>query len=476
MSLTKVTYSMIVGAAANVLDYGADATGSTDSTTAIQAAINSGRRYVAIPNGVYNVTALTLPDGVCLVGDSPYNSVIRSTSTTSTVITTGVSNELHNLRLTSTVTRTTGFLVNVQGNGFLAENCEFREYFIGVSVGTIGDPVIVNARILNCVFSTTNTALGSGAVQYLNFSNAHVATCVVTGTDLSSTQPSFGLRFQNGDTAFVSDCNVTAHGKALLVDTPALLNCYALSINNSIFDSAHQIAGGVAVPSAEIGAAGNVFNTRITNCWFGLSSTKSGCVLNTTGSGLVDGITFTGCEFTDNGENGLLADGANVKNWVVTGGHSGGNAVAGIRCASGTNYFVITGHRAGSVAGRGPNNWGITLDAAAEDNFTIADNNLLGNTTDALVDASTSINGNIYNNAGYNGYLPPAAVVVGASPWSYQAGSASQQIYIAGGTVSQVEISAQIVANTGPCILTLAPNEVLTVTYSVAPTVLRKIM
>lgn len=41
MSLTKVSYSMIRGTFVNVLDFGADPTGNTDSTAAIQAAIDS---------------------------------------------------------------------------------------------------------------------------------------------------------------------------------------------------------------------------------------------------------------------------------------------------------------------------------------------------------------------------------------------------------------------------------------------------
>jgi len=41
MSLTKVTYSMISGACANVLDFGALGNNSNDDTAAIQAAINS---------------------------------------------------------------------------------------------------------------------------------------------------------------------------------------------------------------------------------------------------------------------------------------------------------------------------------------------------------------------------------------------------------------------------------------------------
>lgn len=52
MSLTKASFSMITGAPANVLDYGADPTGTTDSTNAIQSAINANN-VVYIPAGEY---------------------------------------------------------------------------------------------------------------------------------------------------------------------------------------------------------------------------------------------------------------------------------------------------------------------------------------------------------------------------------------------------------------------------------------
>jgi polygalacturonase len=48
MSLTKVTYSMIQGTPANVLDFGADPTGSADSTTAIQAALDAAVTAVSL--------------------------------------------------------------------------------------------------------------------------------------------------------------------------------------------------------------------------------------------------------------------------------------------------------------------------------------------------------------------------------------------------------------------------------------------
>jgi len=67
MSLTKVSFSMITGAVVNVLDYGADPTGATDSATAIQAAITALGTYergtVFIPKGAYKVASSILIGG-----------------------------------------------------------------------------------------------------------------------------------------------------------------------------------------------------------------------------------------------------------------------------------------------------------------------------------------------------------------------------------------------------------------------------
>jgi len=78
MALTKATYSMIKGAYSNVLDYGADPTGSTDATTAIQAAINSGKP-VYIPKGAYLVdpdVGLIVSNGTVIFGDGKADSIL----------------------------------------------------------------------------------------------------------------------------------------------------------------------------------------------------------------------------------------------------------------------------------------------------------------------------------------------------------------------------------------------------------------
>jgi len=61
MSLTKVSYSMITGAPANIKDFGAVGDGTTNDTTAIQAALTASR-HVVIPIGTYRVeSTLTVP-------------------------------------------------------------------------------------------------------------------------------------------------------------------------------------------------------------------------------------------------------------------------------------------------------------------------------------------------------------------------------------------------------------------------------
>lgn len=72
MSLTKVSYSMIDGAPANVLDFGAVGDGVTDDTVAIQAAIDSGAKCIVFPQGTYIVNLL---NPASPVPTNPYNNL-----------------------------------------------------------------------------------------------------------------------------------------------------------------------------------------------------------------------------------------------------------------------------------------------------------------------------------------------------------------------------------------------------------------
>jgi hypothetical protein len=97
MALTKATYSMISGAPVNVLDYGADPTGTSDSTTAINNAFTAAsttKSTVFFPPGIYKTSStINQPAGViaqgsggggytALTGESTGATIIQSSVTT----------------------------------------------------------------------------------------------------------------------------------------------------------------------------------------------------------------------------------------------------------------------------------------------------------------------------------------------------------------------------------------------------------
>lgn len=89
MSLTKVTYSMIKSAPANVLDYGADPTGVADSTAAFVAAV-AANLEVWVPEGQYKVTApIQLRPGQHVFGSNG-GQFSDSSVITNTVIGSGI--------------------------------------------------------------------------------------------------------------------------------------------------------------------------------------------------------------------------------------------------------------------------------------------------------------------------------------------------------------------------------------------------
>jgi len=93
--LTRVSYSMIGGANANVLDYGAIANDTTDCSAFFQAAIDAvnsaGGGTVFIPSGTYFLNStITLKQGVVLQGAGRSGTVLRGAGANFTAITSAV--------------------------------------------------------------------------------------------------------------------------------------------------------------------------------------------------------------------------------------------------------------------------------------------------------------------------------------------------------------------------------------------------
>lgn len=375
---------------------GLDPTGVADSTAAIQAALTSGGAW-SLGAGTFKYSSLTLPAGATLRGQGISATTLNRSTTTGTAILLGDAAQISDIQLSGASVATAGYVVSLQGNGCLLSRVQITDYYVGVRVGVLAGLQSVNAQINGCIFFDGATTLGGAGILAENFSDLGVKNLEMTGP-LAGTQPSSGLRLLNGDTALVSNVNITLHGKALEINPGVGSNCYAATFVNCFFDSAGTISGGTSVSSADIHPAGNVLDTKFANCWFGLSTGAFGCFVGP--SGTVDGLAFTGCEFVDNGASGLIVTGSGAKNWVVTGGFSGGNTDAGIRVTSASTNFTITGHAAGNISGRGANNYGIKIEAGASDNYCISGNNLIGNTTAGLSDLGTGTSKIVFPNLG----------------------------------------------------------------------------
>lgn len=172
MALTKVTFSMIDGAYANVQDYGAKGDGLTDDTLAIQAAIDAGAP-IYFPPGTYLLTlkqTITLEGGVtkcCLVGKTGMKlqgagwgkSILKLKDGESTDASPQYFNIIAaNIVLDNVFIDGLRFNINGQnnpispnrGSGTWAHyNC--AAFIVSGSVATVGvDARITNSKITNC--------------------------------------------------------------------------------------------------------------------------------------------------------------------------------------------------------------------------------------------------------------------------------------------------------------------------------------
>ncbi|KQS66247.1 hypothetical protein ASG41_13060 [Modestobacter sp. Leaf380] len=160
-------------------------------------------------------------------------------------------------------------------------------------------------------------------------------------------------------------------------------------------------------------------------------------------------------------------------NTIVNNGvRASANDTYGIRLAVATTGLEVADNRFYDDQTTPTQTIGLRVVTYAQIGLVMKDNNFIGSPTSVgysaagLLDA-TSV---IVDNLG----LPPAgptAVPVTASPFTYTAGNAPEDLYVDGGTVATIAKGATTVATTTNRMVRLAPGESATVTYSAAPTI-----
>lgn len=241
MSLTKVSYSMIQGTPVNVLDYGADPTGATDSTAALQAAFDyagsisinetalpylwsiKGGATVVLPEGKFIISGtLNVPQNVSISGAGQNSTIIKSSydgiilrnycvpTVTGTYDQSGVIWQNFGIVGTNTLTNQIG--INLlrwnysQLSNVVVENCGSHGIVLAQALGTI----FTGVQCLN------NTGIGLAVRDGYNSTTDGTANnlptngCIFNGLNLA-TNGSFGLLLaEYGSGTGVNGCSFNA--------------------------------------------------------------------------------------------------------------------------------------------------------------------------------------------------------------------------------------------------------------------------
>jgi len=299
MSLTKVSYSMIIGASVNVLDFGADPTGATNSTDAFLAA----SAYINAQDG----GKLVIPEGTYIVGKQTFagatgqgyayrgsDAIVIQNCTNPVVI------EFQGAKLKLADGLKFGSFNPVTGAAYYPPSLPFVDYNYQASLG----------QMLLLYNNSNVSVVGSAELDGNNLNVTLGGQWGDTGYQITA----YGIWAYNNNLCHIE--NVYSHHHSLdgmASGYNGLTNDssehYPFTVINSTFtNNARQgwsVTGGKGVTAINC-----KFNNTGKNIPFS-SSPGAGCDLEAEGSFIRD-VLFLNCEFSNNTGVGLVADSGNT--------------------------------------------------------------------------------------------------------------------------------------------------------------------
>lgn len=303
----------------SVLDFGTNAIpGTTNMTTAIQAAISSGAKCVYIPSGTYLITsAITISSDIQLIGygmpiikNSTAGSHVFSAASISTVHIEGIAFEgLASSNLPSTsvggqASTSTGLVSCVNCTEVTILNCEFSKFYNGIMVIKATRAWIENCYVHNWFIYGI---LASESKQFQIDSNR-----VIT-SDAAGTNNAYGI-MATGDDVAVSLVSESSISFNVIKD----VKCWDGIMSHS---------------AADLRIIGNV----ITDVRSGID--MSNTVGNAIGNVIVSNNYIKSTDVNTHGASAALHGG------ILINGLSAGNQIFGVVCSGNIidNFFNIVG-------------------------------------------------------------------------------------------------------------------------------------
>ena len=284
----------------SVKDFGATGDGSTDDTTAVQAAITRvkarGGGYVYLPKGTYFISAALTVDtaGVSIIGAGRGIAIIKNSTISGNGITVNLGSAtdcklvLRDFSITHSTTSSGSAIAVTNGDRIRIENVGVALHRTGINCSAVSDAVLqecivestdanaaavgvslsTRARISDCDIIDTSAGLGTGILMAGVDSRADRCRVVLFGTGISVT----------GARSKVRECSSTA------ITTGVSLTGAQSSVKDSYITAATT---GVSLGAAQTMAIENT----VTSCTTGVSlGAFAGCAIreNTFSSNTAD--------------------------------------------------------------------------------------------------------------------------------------------------------------------------------------------
>ena len=440
----------------NILDYGADPTGTNDNSTALSAALSSlpsAGGTVYFPHGVYKFTnpvsySVASPCSVTLLGDGMDASKLTWTTAQASgalqFTLTGFYSSFHMRDLTLETQAASG------GIG-LALACTASTQFVQTSSDIFRCSIRGNGGYIGSTYWTYGIQLNS--VNYINLDSVFFLGVTVGQSPLGRGLYMFGVAPGSGLIALVPNID-KCYFWYLFVGVEYGTYTQGMTIIQTNFLSClYGVYGDVGVGQSQLTIMSTQFGTPF--------NSSAWCVYV---NSVISPLTIVGCLLECNtGAGGInLQAGTTVtisNNVIETLGTVAGTAIS----LADSSYVIIADNLIVNVT------TGLSISATCS-TLSIHDNKILATT--AISNSSSAATIVIHDNPGYNP-VGGSVVTPGGSPWTYTAGPSPETHYISGGTLSSLIVGGVGIGYNPASLNTiqLGPNESYSVTYSVVPTV-----
>jgi hypothetical protein len=377
MSLTKVSYSLITGASTNVLDYGADPTGATDSTAAFTAAKTvalATNKTIYFPAGTYkgSIAVASGETNLLIIGENRETTIIEAKDNSTATISvhwTAFRTQIQSLTIKNTAATNNGTHYGIHALGSGSNN--------GATGLSIKDCVVsgynINARldefndmyVSECVFSSAVAGAGAAPIGANFYAGSPTFACV--GLDVNNVyciSGKYGMYLENTEGIKMSflDCVLsTAQG---LIHQRTTGNTIGMIISDSYFDSTtidafylegvdYGMFSNIWTSASTVAGTGN--GVQLVNCSNNMFTNLTAYGCKAAGLLMLQDCTlntFNGCTFNTNASYGVNIANSNNNFNVFNGCFTSGNTTGALNfldTTAGSPNYWLNGITSGTV-------------------------------------------------------------------------------------------------------------------------------